>query len=73
MKKPNNCVRKGLSLRKARQMWHRAGGTVAPKHGTGEDIYQHPRLARPINVGALGRAKDAPRRLILALRHVLEQ
>lgn len=60
-----------LSLREARQLWKRFGGTVEDIRRTGEERYRHPEIERPITVDK--RRKDAPRKLTTALRRLAER
>lgn len=59
---------RGMSLREAKCLWCRIGGTIAPVRRTGEEKYWHPALRRWIKVSV--RRKDAPRALVAALRNV---
>lgn len=59
-----------LSLREARQLWKRFGGTVEDIRRTGEERYRHPEIERPITVDK--RRKDAPRKLTTALRRLAD-
>jgi len=58
-----------LSLRKARELWKRLGGSAEDIPRTGEERYSHPYLPRSIKVNK--RRKDAPRKLVSALRHLV--
>lgn len=55
-----------ISLREARRAWKNAGGSVEVIPGAGEERYLHPALEHPITVNR--RRKDAPRKLLVALR-----
>lgn len=57
-----------LSLRDARWHWLQLGGVVTDVRRTGEERYSHPNIQRPITVNK--RRKDAPRKLVTALRRV---
>jgi len=59
-----------LALRKARELWKRLGGSVEDVPRTGEERYSHPDLQRSIKVNK--RRKDAPRKLVSALRHLVD-
>lgn len=54
-----------MNRRKVRKLWIGANGTVNDKRGTGEEVYRHPSLLKPITVNK--RKKDAPRELTKAL------
>jgi hypothetical protein len=58
----------GMNLRDAIRSWKRCGGTVEPRHRTGELVCLHPAMARKILVN--GRRKDAPRILTTSLKKV---
>jgi hypothetical protein len=58
-----------MNMRDARKRWRQLGGTVDNRRGTGEDVYRHPALRKPITVN--GRRKDAPRVLTRAIRRLL--
>jgi hypothetical protein len=57
-----------LSLRDARSIWVELGGTVTDVRRTGEERYYHASILRPITVNK--RRKDAPRKLVTALRRI---
>ncbi|MFH0982099.1 MAG: hypothetical protein V2A79_11215 [Planctomycetota bacterium] len=55
----------GMSLRDAKRMWVTLGGWGGDKKNTGEEVYRHAHVTKPITVNK--RRKDAPRRLTTAL------
>lgn len=57
-----------MSLRDAKRMWIAVGGSVDDKNGTGEEVYRHPELIKPITVNK--RRDDAPRKLTVALNRL---
>ena len=63
-------VQIGLSLRMARVIWRSFGGQVENVCGSGEERYSHPLVERPITVNK--RRKDAPKKLIVALRRIVD-
>lgn len=58
----------GLSLREARALWKCFRGSVEDVRRTGEERYSHPSIEGSITVNK--RRKDAPRKLVVALRHL---
>lgn len=56
------------SLRDVRWYWLQFGGIVTDVRRTGEERYSHASIERPITVNK--RRKDAPRKLVTALRRV---
>ena len=60
----------GISLRDTRALWKKLGGSVEDVRGTGEERYSHPWIGCSITVNK--RRKDTPRKLVVALRYLLE-
>lgn len=58
------------SLRETRKLWRCLAGEVLDIRRTGEERYSHPNIDRPITVNK--RRKDAPRKLITALRRIAD-
>ena len=56
------------SLRETRELWKSLGGAVKDIRRTGEERYSHHSLPRSIKVNK--RRKDAPRKLVTALRRI---
>jgi hypothetical protein len=56
----------GMNLLMARRQWKWLKGSVEDKHATGEEVYRHRLLERPITVNK--RKKSAPRHLTNAIR-----
>ena len=57
-----------LSLRRARKLWRGLGGNVEDIRRTGQERYFHQGLQGTIRVDK--RRKDAPRKLVTALRRI---
>lgn len=64
-----NYVHDGINLRKVRKIWEMSGGTVSDRRRTGEEVFSHPLVERPIVVNK--RRKDSPRKLSATLRRLL--
>lgn len=60
----------GISLRDARTEWLKLGGRVRDVRATGEERYSHLFMERTIRVKK--RRKDAPRKLVVALRRIAD-
>lgn len=58
----------GMNLRDARSLWRRLHGNVEDRRKTGEEVYRHPAMQKPICANK--RRKDAPRELTAALRQL---
>jgi hypothetical protein len=58
----------GMNLRTARRIWVDLGGIVYDRRRSGEEVYTHPLIARPITVNK--RRKDAPRELTAAISRI---
>jgi hypothetical protein len=62
-------VSSGMKLKAAARLWKRAGGVVRSKNATGEWVFSHPLVTKPICVNC--RKKDAPRALTSTLRRIV--
>jgi hypothetical protein len=58
------------NLRETRELWRGLGGNVEDIRRTGEERYSHRSIERPIRVNK--RRKDAPRKLVTALRRIAD-
>lgn len=58
----------GKNLRPARRMWLDLGGIVYDRRRSGEEVYIHRLIKRPITVNK--RRKDAPRELTAAIARI---
>lgn len=59
------------NLRNTRKLWRNFGGDVEDVRRTGEERYSHPSIERPIKVNK--RRKDTPRKLVAALRRIVDR
>lgn len=63
---------RGWNLRQSVRYWEKVlHGTVAPMRASGEFIFRHTSLSRPIRVN--GRRKDTPRKLSMIIRRLARE
>ena len=60
-----------MNLREARREWKRLGGSVEDKNRTGEEVYRHLEVLKPITVNK--RRTDAPRKVLVELKRLRKQ